>query len=79
MNCRPAKRSLTIAGHKTSLTLEPAFWEALKDVALNRAISIAALVGEIDTRRAPDMEGLSSSVRVFLLDHFRQQARRAAS
>ena len=79
MTARPAKRSLTIAGHKTSLTLEPAFWEALKDVAQSRAQSIAALVAEIDAGRSPGIEGLSSCVRVFLLNHFRAAARGAAS
>ncbi len=78
MTARPAKRSLTIAGHKTSLTLELAFWEALKDVAHERAQSIAALVAEIDARRAPGVEGLSSSVRVFLLGHYRARAKRLA-
>ena len=77
MTEKPAKRSLTIAGHKTSLTLESAFWEALKDVAQSRSQSVAALVAEIDAARSAGVEGLSSAVRVFLLEHFRKQATRS--
>jgi predicted DNA-binding ribbon-helix-helix protein len=59
------KRSLTIAGHRTSLSLEPEFWSALRDQARTRGWSIARLVGEIDRGRAG--RNLSSAVRVFLL------------
>ncbi|MBL8670801.1 MAG: ribbon-helix-helix domain-containing protein [Alphaproteobacteria bacterium] len=58
------KRSVTIAGHRTSVSLEAAFWQALKDAARARGISVAALVEEIDTRRAGN---LSSALRVFAL------------
>jgi predicted DNA-binding ribbon-helix-helix protein len=59
------KRSLSIAGHRTSLALEPEFWSALAAVAAKRGLSLAGLVGEID--RAREGGNLSSAVRVFLL------------
>ena len=59
------KRSLSIAGHRTSLSLEPEFWAALGAAAASRGLSTAALVGEID--RARSAGNLSSAVRVFLL------------
>ncbi len=62
------KRSLTIAGHRTSVSLEGAFWEALKDIARRRDSSVNALVAEIDERRTGN---LSSAVRVFVLEHSR--------
>jgi predicted DNA-binding ribbon-helix-helix protein len=59
------KRSVTIAGHRTSLSLEPEFWAALRDQAKARGWSLARLIGEIDRGRAG--RNLSSAVRVFLL------------
>ena len=67
------KRSLSIAGHRTSISLEDAFWEALRDAAEHRGSSVQALVGEIDAGRAG--QNLSSAIRVFLL----REARRCAS
>jgi predicted DNA-binding ribbon-helix-helix protein len=58
------KRSLVIAGHRTSISLEQAFWNALKAVAERRSQSINALVAEIDAERAG--ANLSSAIRVFL-------------
>jgi predicted DNA-binding ribbon-helix-helix protein len=60
------KRSLTIDGHRTSLSLEPEFWAALQAEAARRKQSTAALVGEID--RARGSRNLSSAIRVWLLD-----------
>ncbi len=57
------KHSLTIAGHATSLTLEPIFWEALKTAAADEGKPLAALVAEIDEARTTN---LSSAVRVWL-------------
>ena len=58
------KRSLTIAGHRTSLSLEPEFWQALQDVARAEKKTLASLVGEVDrTRRT---RNLSSAIRVWL-------------
>ena len=59
------KRSLTIAGHRTSLSLEPEFWEALREHATARGLSVAALAGEIDSTRGE--RNLSSAIRVWLL------------
>jgi len=59
------KRSLSIAGHRTSLSLEPEFWAALAALAARRGLSVAGLVGEIDQARKG--ANLSSAVRVFLL------------
>jgi predicted DNA-binding ribbon-helix-helix protein len=59
------KRSLTIAGHRTSLSLEAEFWEALRAEAARRKLSVAALVTEIDQSRGT--RNLSSAIRVWLL------------
>ncbi len=59
------KRSLTIAGHRTSLSLEPEFWEALQAAAMKRGSPVAALVAEIDGTRGG--RNLSSAIRVWLL------------
>jgi predicted DNA-binding ribbon-helix-helix protein len=63
------KRSIIIRGHKTSISLENIFWEALKTIAIGRRQSISALVGEIEQQR--DTSNLSSATRVFVLRHFR--------
>jgi predicted DNA-binding ribbon-helix-helix protein len=62
---RDLKRSLTIAGHRTSLSLEPEFWEALRKAAAVRGVTPAALVSEIDQTRGS--RNLSSAVRVWIL------------
>lgn len=67
------KRSITIAGHRTSITLEPEFWTALKEIACSRGVSVNELVRRIDAARGPDARrGLSSAVRVHVLEHFRK-------
>ena len=71
-SARPVKRSFTIAGHKTSISLEAAFWEALRDAAERERTSLAGLVQRIDQNRGN--AGLSSAVRVWLLDELRQRA-----
>lgn len=63
---RPAKRSLTLRGHRTSVTLETAFWQALKTLAQSEGRSVNALAAEIDAARAPET-GLASAIRVHLL------------
>jgi predicted DNA-binding ribbon-helix-helix protein len=60
-----AKHSLTITGHRTSVSLEQAFWDALRDIARARGLSLAALIGEIDASRGT--ANLSSAIRVFVL------------
>ena len=61
----PRKRSLTIAGHRTSITLEDAFWRELKTVAADMEMSVSALASAIDAVREP--ASLSAAIRVFLL------------
>ncbi len=74
---RPIKRSLTIAGHRTSISLEPEFWEALAEIAAAQGETIAALVARIDEARASpgeaDAGGLSGAVRVHVLRHYRSK------
>jgi len=62
------KRSVTIAGHSTSLTLEEPFWRDLRALAKKRGVSINALVAEIDARRAGN---LSSALRLLVLESYR--------
>ena len=61
------KRSFRLAGHRTSVALEPDFWEALEAVAQRRAISLAALVAGIDATRADPALPLASALRIFAL------------
>jgi predicted DNA-binding ribbon-helix-helix protein len=58
------KRSLTIAGHRTSLSLEPEFWQALQEIARTEKKTLASIVGELDRTRGP--RNLSSAIRVWL-------------
>lgn len=75
------KRSLTLHGHRTSLALEPAFWQALEDLAEERGVSLSALVAGIDDARGIDATGaaetsLSSALRVEALLHYARRAGR---
>ena len=65
----PVKRSIEIAGHKTSISLEPLFWELLKQAAAAEELPISALVARIDSERivAPTPPGLAGAVRVWLV------------
>jgi predicted DNA-binding ribbon-helix-helix protein len=63
------KRSIVIAGHKTSVSLEDAFWEALKEIATVRNATLSEVVASIDASRSQG--NLSSAIRLFVLDHFR--------
>ncbi|MGO8915934.1 MAG: ribbon-helix-helix domain-containing protein [Stellaceae bacterium] len=63
------KRSVVIAGHSTSLTLEEAFWDDLREIARRRGTSLNALVGAVDTERRSN---LSSALRLFILDCYRR-------
>jgi predicted DNA-binding ribbon-helix-helix protein len=62
------KRSIVIAGHKTSVSLEDAFWKALKDIAVARHTTLSDLVGAIDSSRRHG--NLSSAIRLFVLDYY---------
>lgn len=59
------KRSVTIAGHRTSVSLEAPFWAVLKEIANERGVSLNALIAEVDGKRASN---LSSALRVFALE-----------
>ena len=62
------KRSIVIAGHKTSVSLEDAFWRGLKDIATSRRVTLSDLVGSIDSERKHG--NLSSAIRLFVLNHY---------
>ncbi len=66
------KRSVVIAGHRTSVSLEEPFWDALKAVAAERGLSMNALVAAVDESRA--RQNLSSALRLLVLDHYRGKA-----
>lgn len=65
----PVKRSITIAGHQTSISLEPVFWHALEAAAAARRLPLSALVAEIDALRilVPDPPNLASALRTWLM------------
>jgi predicted DNA-binding ribbon-helix-helix protein len=66
------KRSIIIERHKTSVSLEDAFWVGLKEIAKGQHTTLSSMVGEIDTQRR---EGnLSSALRLFVLENLREQA-----
>ncbi len=66
------KRSIVVAGHKTSVSLEEAFWNGMKEISGQRSVTLSELVGEIDGARKQG--NLSSAIRLFVLDHFRSRA-----
>ncbi len=66
------KRSIVVAGHKTSVSLEEAFWDGLKEISREQGKALSELVSEIDDRR--QQSNLSSAIRLFVLDHFRTGA-----
>ncbi|MCH9806830.1 MAG: ribbon-helix-helix domain-containing protein [Alphaproteobacteria bacterium] len=70
---RPLKRSFQIRGHRTSLSLEQPFWQAFRDIAAKEGKTLAGLVAEIDQERDAMSSGLSSAVRVFILDYYRSR------
>ena len=65
------KRSVSIRGHRTSLSLEDAFWDELARIAGDRGTSVAGVIPEIDRTR---QGGLSSAVRLFILEDLKQKA-----
>ena len=66
------KRSIVVAGHKTSVSLEEAFWNGMKEISAMRGMTLSELVGEIDGGR--QQGNLSSAIRLFVLDYFRSRA-----
>ena len=72
MKSSVVKRSIVVGGHKTSVSLEDAFWRGLKEIAGRRDISVSDLVAAIDSERQHG--NLSSAIRLFVLDYYRAQA-----
>jgi predicted DNA-binding ribbon-helix-helix protein len=68
------KRSIVIAGHKTSVGIEDQFWEAFKEIAKEREIALADLATSINVER--QHANLSSAIRLFVLDHYQKAARK---
>ncbi|PQO22942.1 aryl-sulfate sulfotransferase [Rhodobacteraceae bacterium WD3A24] len=74
MSGRPVKRSLTLRGHRTSVSLEEDFWHAFREIAAARGQPVNALAAEIDAER--DLStGLASAIRVYVLRHYRDSER----
>ena len=65
------KRSIVVAGHKTSLTLEDAYWKSLEEIASGRNMTVSSLVTAVDSERP--QSNLSSAIRLFVLDFYRNQ------
>lgn len=73
MSGRPVKHSLTLRGHRTSVSLEQEFWAAFRAIAAERDQPLNALAAEIDEARGTDT-GLASAIRLFVLRHYRHRA-----
>ena len=71
---RPVKRSLTLRQHRTSVSLEDAFWTAFRDIAAEKGRAVNDLAAEIDANRDMDT-GLATAIRLFVLDHYRNAAK----
>ncbi|WP_170437453.1 ribbon-helix-helix domain-containing protein [Ruegeria arenilitoris] len=74
MSGPPVKRSLTLKGHRTSVSLEDEFWQAFRDIAKAKGLPINVLASEIDVARDPET-GLASAIRVFVLNWHRSPDR----
>ncbi len=73
MSGRPVKRSLTLQGHRTSVSLEDEFWLAFREIAKEKMQPINVLAAEIDAQRDPET-GLASAIRVYVLNWYRDSA-----
>lgn len=71
---RPVKRSLTLGGHRTSVTLEDEFWQGFKEAAAEKSIGINALAMEIDAARGMET-GLATAIRLYVLSHYKEKLR----
>ena len=69
---RPEKHSLTLKGHRTSVSLEPEFWVAFREISASKSLPINALAAEIDADRGIDI-GLASAIRLYVLRHYRDR------
>jgi predicted DNA-binding ribbon-helix-helix protein len=72
MNSSAVKRSIVVGGHKTSVSLEEAFWSGMKEISRARSMTLSQLVSEIDANR--NEGNLSSAIRRFVLDHSKGHA-----
>lgn len=72
MSKPPVKHSLTLRGHRTSVSLEDEFWRAFRDIASRKNMPINVLAAEIDAARDPGT-GLASAIRVYILNWYRDQ------
>ena len=72
MKSRIVKRSIVLAGRKTSISLEDEFWNALKEIASDRYVTLSELVGDLDAHRQHG--NLSSALRLFVLEYYRGKA-----
>ena len=72
MSGRPVKHSVTLKGHRTSISLEDAFWRELRSISTHKSIPINALVAEIDVDRSPET-GLASAIRVYVLNNLKSR------
>jgi len=75
MSGRPVKHSLTLKGHRTSVSLEAEFWQAFREIAAAKGLPINALSAEIDAERGTEM-GLASAIRLYVLRHYRHSSDR---
>lgn len=71
MTARPVKHSLTLKGHRTSVSLEEIFWLAFREIATEKGVALNVLAAEIDAGREVDV-GLASAIRVFVLQTLRR-------
>jgi len=77
MKSEVIKRSVVVAGHKSSVSLENQFWGCLKEISASRETTLSKLVTEIDTSR--QQGNLSSAIRLFVLGHYRNAASATSS
>lgn len=75
MTPRPVKHSLTLRGHRTSVSLEPEFWRAFREIAAEKGLPVNALAAEIDEARGLDC-GLATAIRLHVLRHYRDAGQR---
>ena len=71
---RPQKHSLTLRGHRTSVSLEAPFWDAFREIAAEKGTPINALASQIDEARGQD-SGLAAAIRLYVLAYYQDRAR----
>ncbi|WP_081508501.1 ribbon-helix-helix domain-containing protein [Roseovarius mucosus] len=73
MGARPVKRSLTLRGHRTSVSLEDEFWQAFREIAEEKSMALNVLAAEIDAGRGIET-GLATAIRLYVLAYYRDRA-----